>query len=255
MKKIYLIVLLVLLSIFGYAQCNPDITPPVAVCQDISVYLDGAGNATITAGDVDGGSWDNCGPPYLSVTPFSFTCTDIGQKIVVLTADDGINMDTCHATVTVMDTATPTAVCQNITLFLDGTGNATITAADVDGGSLDNCGSPSLSISQTSFTCSNLGPTMVTLTATDGSSNSDTCHATVTVMDTVTPIVVCQNITVFLDGSGNATITAGDVDGGSSDNCGSPSLSASMTSFTCSNIGPNSVGGMPKYYRVPGWFG
>ena len=217
-------------------------TPPTAVCQNITVFLDGTGNATITAGDIDNGSTDNCGAVTLSASQTSFTCADIGANNVTLTVTDGnSNSSNCTATVTVSDTISPTAVCQNITVYLDGTGNATITAGDIDNGSTDNCGAVTLSASQTSFTCADIGVNNVTLTVTDGNSNSSNCTATVTVSDTISPTAVCQNITVYLDGTGNATITAADIDNGSTDNCGAVTLSASQTSFTCADIGVNNV--------------
>jgi hypothetical protein len=37
------------------------------------------------------------------------------------------NTSTCDATVTVEDNVAPTAICQNITVQLDATGNVTIT--------------------------------------------------------------------------------------------------------------------------------
>ena len=219
-----------------------DTTSPTAVCQNITVFLDGAGNSTITAADIDGGSSDNCGSANLSASITSFTCADLGANNVILTVVDGNgNMSTCVAVVTVSDTTSPTAVCQNITVFLDGSGNATITAADLDGGSSDNCSNTNLSASTTSFTCANLGPNNVTLTLDDGNGNMSTCVAVVTLSDTTSPTAVCQNITVFLDGAGNATLAAADLDGGSSDNCGTTNLSASTTSFTCANLGPNNV--------------
>ncbi len=215
---------------------------PTALCQNINLYLDAGGNASMVAADIDGGSSDACGIMSMVPSATSFNCSNIGaNNVTLMVTDVNSNVNTCSAVVTVLDTISPTAVCQNITVFTDGSGNAIITAADIDGGSSDNCGTPSLSASQTSFTCADLGVNNVTLTATDGSSNSSTCMATVTVIDSTAPTAVCQNITVFLDGSGNATITAADIDGGSSDNCGTPSLSASQTSFTCADLGANNV--------------
>ena len=75
----------------------------------------------------------------------------------------------------------------------------------------------------------NLGANAVTLTVNDQGAGSDNCTSTVTVLDTITPTAVCQNITVYLDGSGTATITAADVDGGSSDNCGAPNLAIDLS--------------------------
>jgi hypothetical protein len=57
--------------------------------------------------------------------------------------------------------------CQNITVQLDATGNATIVAGDVNNGSSDACGIASMTISTSSFTCTNIGANNVTLTITD----------------------------------------------------------------------------------------
>ena len=219
-----------------------DSVTPTAVCQNITVYLDGAGNATITAGDVDGGSSDNCGTPTLGIDVSSFTCANVGANNVTLTATDASgNVASCTATVTIVDSISPTAVCQDLTIYLDGTGNATITTGDVDNGSSDNCSIASYALSQSSFDCSMTGANSVTLTVTDASGNVGSCTATVTVIDSVTPTAVCQDITVYLDGTGNATIAAADVDGGSSDNCGAPTLGVDVSSFTCADIGANNV--------------
>jgi len=56
-------------------------------------------------------------------------------------------------------------------------------AADVDNGSSDNCGIPTLSVSPSGFDCTNLGANTVTLTATDTYGNDSTCQAIVTVAD------------------------------------------------------------------------
>ena len=144
--------------------------------------------ASITGADIDGGSTDNCGVGSLTPNPAAFTCADSGANSVTLVvADTTGNTDSCVATVTVQDTAAPTAICQNLTVFLDGSGNATITAGNVDGGSSDNCGLASLSVNPASFTCADSGANSVTLTATDVSSNSSSCVATVTVQDTTAP--------------------------------------------------------------------
>ncbi|MDB3906151.1 hypothetical protein N9355_01620, partial [Crocinitomicaceae bacterium] len=54
-------------------------------------------------------------------------------------------------------------------------------------------------------------PTSVTLTVTDGLGGSATCDASVTILDTVSPVANCQDATVYLDGTGSASITAADV--------------------------------------------
>ena len=229
------------------ATCTANVTiqdniVPTVVTQDATLQLDANGVATLTTNDIDNGSSDNCGVASLSLSQTSFNCSDVGVNTVILTVvDDNGNSNTGTATVTVEDTVNPTAVCQDVTLTLDGNGTAALLASDIDGGSTDNCSISSLSASQTSFGISDLGINTVTLTVTDSSGNTSTCTATVTIVDTTDPTAVCQDITVELDSNGAATITASDVDGGSSDVEGPVTLSITPNSFTCNDVGVNSV--------------
>src|SRR5207247_1194789 len=219
-----------------------DSVPPTAVCQNITVQLDASGHATITAVQLDNGSTDATGIASLSLSQTNFDCTTIGTNTVTLTVtDNNGNSSTCTGTVTVVDTVAPTAVCKDITVQLDASGHATITAVQIDNGSSDACGIASLSLDKTSFDVSNVGTNLVTLTVTDNNGNTSTCTATVTVVHSVPPTAVCQNITVQLDASGHATITAVQNDNGSSDACGIASLSLDKTSFDVSNVGTNLV--------------
>ena len=98
-----------------------------------------------------------------------------------------------------------------------------------------------MSLDVTAFTCSDLGANTVNLTVTDTSGNTNSASATVTVEDNIDPVAITQNIAVQLDASGNASIVAGDIDNGSSDNCSVSSLSLDITDFTCADIGDNTV--------------
>ncbi len=219
-----------------------DTVGATVVTQNITIYLDASGNASIVAADIDNGSSDACGTVSLSAAPTAFTCADIGPNNVVLTVTDGSsNSRNGNAIVTVLDTISPTASSQNLTVYLDAGGNATITAAMLDNGSSDACGIASLTADQSSFDCSDLGPNSITLTATDNNGNSDQSISTVTVLDTISPIVSAQNINLYLDASGNATLAPGLVDNGSSDACGISARSVWPNSFSCSDVGPNGV--------------
>lgn len=211
-------------------------TPPIAACQDITVSTDGNCNASITPAQVDNGSSDPDGD-LLTYSLDQSGPFGVGTYSVILTVDDGEFIDTCTATVTVIDNTAPVALCQDITVQLDASGNASITAADVNGGSNDACGIQSLSVSQTQFNCLHAGGNTVTLTVTDNNGNVSTCNATVNVEDNVAPTAICQNVTVQLDGSGNGSTTAAAVDNGSTDPCGIASLSLDNTEFTCSDVG------------------
>src|SRR5207249_1556597 len=142
---------------------------------------------------------------------------------------------TCSFTVTIVDQMAPVAVCQNLTIQLDNTGHATITPAQINNGSSDACGIAGLSLSKTNFDCSNIASNTVTLTVTDNNGNSQTCTSTVTVVDSVAPTAVCQDITVQLDATGHVTITPAQINNGSSDACATAGLSLDKTSFDCTN--------------------
>src|SRR5213079_1432488 len=172
----------------------------------------------------------------------NFDCTNIGTNLVTLTVtDNNGNSSTCTATVTVVDSVPPLAVCQDLSVELGANGQGTIDPAQINNGSTDACGIASLSLSQTNFDCSNVGTNSVTLTVTDNNGNSSTCAATVTVVDSVPPVAVCQDLSVQLDATGHGTITPAQVNNGSSDACGVAILSLSQTNFDCANIGADTV--------------
>jgi hypothetical protein len=81
----------------------------------------------------------------------------------------------------------------------------------------------------------------VILTVTDNNMNTSTCSANVVVQDLVAPIANCQAVSVWLDGLGGATATALSVNNGSTDACGIYSYELIDSTFTCANIGNNTV--------------
>jgi hypothetical protein len=143
------------------------------------------------------------------------------------------------AVVTVEDTIAPAAVCQNLTVQLDNSGNASIVASQIDNGSSDACGIQSLALNINTFNCANVNGNTVILTVTDVNGNTSTCSANVTIEDNVAPIALCQNITVQLDNTGNGATTAAAVNNSSTDNCAIASLVLSQTAFFCSEVGAN----------------
>ena len=222
----------------------PDVTPPVVVTQNITVYLDATGNATITPAQINNGSTDNCSIASMTLSQTDFTCSNIvatGNTVTLTVTDASGNSASAQATVTVVDNTSPVAVAQNITVNLDATGNVVVTPAQINNGSTDNCSIQSTSLSQTNFTCANLGANTVTLTVTDESGNSSTAQAIVTVVDNTPPVAVAQNITIQLPVSGTITITPAQVNNGSTDNCSIASMSLSQTIFTGANLGNTTV--------------
>ncbi len=85
----------------------------------------------------------------------------------------------------------PVALCQDITVCTDpGTCEATVEAADVDAGSYDPDGDP-ITMTIAPPGPYPLGQTVVVLTVTDPLGESDSCEATITVVDCEAPSVEC----------------------------------------------------------------
>nr|WP_321234058.1 LamG-like jellyroll fold domain-containing protein [uncultured Psychroserpens sp.] len=166
-----------------------DVTNPIAVCQDLTVQLDGSGNANINAVDIDNGSSDNCGIQSISVNPSSFTCADVGPNTVTLTVTDiNGNAATCTSTVTVEDNIDPIAnnsVCGSIgPLIIDAvSGEVTVTPAQISAAytGSDACGIDTLVLAQTTFDCDDIGSNNVILTVTDVNGNTNTCSINVVI--------------------------------------------------------------------------
>jgi hypothetical protein len=204
----------------GEANCTAtvtvvDNTPPViTTCPAPSSASANAG-CQAAVPSVTGGvvATDNCtdaGALTIMQSPAAGTPVGVGTTTITITVKDASNNTaTCTTTFTVSDTTPPTAVCKNITVALDASGNASITAADVDNGSSDNCGIASRTVTPNTFTCANKGPNSVTLTVKDPSNNSANCTATVTVVDTIPPAITClSDIVVDFDsGVGGAVVT------------------------------------------------
>ena len=220
-----------------------DNVAPTATCQDVTVQLNASGNAFINTCEVDTGSNDACGG-FVGVTlnQTTFNCNDIGSNSITMTVTDvNGNTGTCTSTVTVQDQVNPVASCKNVTVQLDGTGNGSLTAAMVDNGSSDVCGIATYALDQYTFDCTDLGANTVTLSVMDQNGNTASCLATVTVQDNISPVASCQNATVQLDANGSASLTAGQIDNNSSDNCTITNRSLSQVAFSCSDIGNRTV--------------
>jgi hypothetical protein len=141
----------------------------------------------------------------------------------------------------VMDTLTPTVVAQNDTVYLDMSGQASITVADIDNGSTDNCGIQTITLDSTNFDCSEVGPNTVTLTVTDVNNNTASATATVVVEDTLAPVAIPRNVTARLNAQGVASISVTQVDSASTDNCGINSMSISQNQWSCADTGVHVV--------------
>ena len=228
-------------------SCNANITVldtirPNAVCSNKTVYLSAAGSVTLTFSTIDLNSSDNCGISSSQISPPTFNCSQIGSHPVVGTIQDASgNVRTCNAVVTVADSTKPNAICATPVLTLDVFGFASLTPAQADNGSNDNCGIGSLSLTRTTFGCSDVPGVSQTLQITDVNGNSSTCQVFVRIQDLVAPIALCQDTMIFIDMTGQSILTPLSIDNGSNDNCGITGRTLSQNVFTCQDTGLNVV--------------
>lgn len=157
---------------------NATITEPTAVNATIASSTNAScpgasdGSATVTT---NGGiapysySWSPSGGNNATATGLS-----AGNYTVTVTDDNGCT-DTANVTITDTESTPPVANCAApFTVQLDANGAASITVADINNGSTDNCGIASVAIDQSSFSCADVGNNTITLTVTDSSGNTDT---------------------------------------------------------------------------------
>lgn len=116
----------------------------------VAYYImeDGTGSSIVSDQTWNGnnGNLVNMDPATVWVKSTPLACTTCSQQM------------TTTVTVTVGDVVAPTAVCQNVSVNLDASGNASIVATDIDGGSYDDCSATvSVSASPLTFSCADLG--------------------------------------------------------------------------------------------------
>ena len=158
---------------------------------EAALSLDGSGNATLTAAQVNDGSSDPDGDPLtLSIDQTSFDCGDIGGNTVTLTVDDSQATDDCTATVTVVDNTNPVITCPaDATLNANAICRATYSGSSAT--ATDNCdASPVISsVPSVPALFSGVGDNTITYTADDGNGNTAMCDQTVTVEDNTPPVI------------------------------------------------------------------
>ncbi|RPA69155.1 HYR domain-containing protein [Cyclobacteriaceae bacterium YHN15] len=171
----------------------------------------------------------------------------VGTTTVTYTATDAAgNTATCSFEVTVNDTQAPTVLTRNVVIEIAQGASYTLTPAEVDNGSTDNCGIASRTLSKTLFTDADAGDNTVTLTVTDNSGNQGSASATVTVVVLTAPECVvarARDVVLVLDRNGNATLSANQVDNGSFSDCSNRirTRQVDKTSFTCADLGEQMV--------------
>ncbi len=135
-------------------------------------------------------------------------------------------------------------LCKDHTVFLGGTGVASIRPVDVYIGPLERCISVNLTgISRSEFTCADIGKSIpVTLNAIDMASNKASCVSTVKVLDSnMPPSISCTDLAIQINEKGVAELTPAQVLLSEVNPCNVGTKVLSKTIFNCNDVGPNSV--------------
>jgi hypothetical protein len=179
------------LSPFVIAQAVDVNNSPAARCKDITIPAGNSCAATITAGDVDNGSFDPDSGDSVTLSLDSTGPFGLGSHTVQLIATDGHGASSsCNATVTVVDVTAPTITncASDKTISAGANCQASVPDLTSEIAATDNC-STSMSITQSPAAGAIVGPgnTEVTITVKDAAGNSATCRATVMVIDAKPP--------------------------------------------------------------------
>jgi len=157
-----------------------DPTTPIAVCTNIGVVGASSGATTILVSDVALGSV--AGQGAVTISQSTFPTYGVYTVTVIATNGDGL-IDTCEATVTIIDPASvtdvpPVAVCKDISIIESSGGTTWITPAFF--GNKSVVGRGSLTLSRYSFSAP--GTYDVAVIATNGNGLTDTCIARVRIV-------------------------------------------------------------------------
>jgi len=221
-----------------------DLTDPVIAAKNIDAYLDADGNVSVSAEAVDDGSTDNCGIVSMTLDQTSFNCADVGDVNATLTiTDEAGNSSSETVTITIIDNIAPSVPTAGLTLSLDDTGFATLSQGMVMAGAVDNCGIVLAAISQTEFSCTNIGnPQMISVILSDASGNSTEVVRELMVADVTPPTVeFVPNAKLYLNDNGLAFPTMASMILENGDNCGVDQASFDVVSFSCADIGMKQV--------------
>lgn len=215
---------------------------PVIQMNQVVAYLDSMGNAQISVHEFNNGTFDNCNEDFsFTLSDSLFTLDDLGMNNVNLSVTNSNGeFSSINAQVEVKDTMAPFIHSQNLTMYLDASGNLDIVASAFDNGTVDNSLIYNLSTNVNHFDCDDLGMNTIVLTATDNYNNFSSENVNLEILDNIAPQAIAHNITLVLDAAGNAILNPEDLDNGSSDNC-HVNFSASETSFDCDDLGTHNV--------------
>jgi len=168
-----------------------DVSPASISCPSTqTMVLDANCTATLPNYTPLATTGNNCGVQTVTQSPAAGTSVSGAGNMTVTLTVTNINglTNTCTFTVTKVDNTPPAIVCKNTTVFIGNTGTYTLQPADVFNAtaSSDNCSGALTvtNIAPATVSCAQLNQTIpVMVTVQDGSGNTATCTAQITVQE------------------------------------------------------------------------
>ncbi|MFT6802727.1 MAG: gliding motility-associated-like protein, partial [Salibacteraceae bacterium] len=219
-----------------------DSIKPALLTKDTTLYLDVNGTASLDSLSLDNGTNDACGLASIGLSKYAFDCDDLGTNGITFTAVD-VNTNSASKTVfvTVVDSIKPNLLTHDTTLYLDANGTASLDSLSLDNGTNDACGLASIGLSKYAFDCDDLGTNGITFTAVDSRGNSASKTVFVTVVDSIKPILLTHDTTMYLDSNGVASLDSLSLNSGTNDACQLESIGLSKYAFDCDDLGTNGI--------------
>lgn len=219
-----------------------DTIKPILLFNDtVRLSIASNGLALLNLSQVDLGSFDNCNIVSRTLSKTVFNCADIGLNQVEFRVIDQFgNMSFVWIKVLVNDLTPPTAASTpNLTIYLNNAGMGTLQASSMVQAS-DNCSIDSILPLVHTFTCADVSnppaPVARQVTVKDKAGNSTLVNALVTVRDTMRPIAIPLNRTVYLNAQGTASLNTSTLVN-ANDNCCISTFTPSVVTFNCANVG------------------
>ncbi|XP_022079485.1 hyalin-like [Acanthaster planci] len=191
----------------------PTLTPPL----DFEVLTDPGKPNAIVSLPLPTNIMDNSGGEVnITTSPVNNSMLDIGtNEVMYMATDSSGNTVMFSINVTVIDEEPPVLICPNDNVTSTDAGEIFATITLQPRNLTDNDGNRPTLMSNASSNMFNIGLTIITLTAEDGSGNTNNCTFTITVQDDVPPTLECpsevivysNHLSIPLQFSGVATWT------------------------------------------------
>jgi len=225
--------------------------PTLMVVQNLNLDLGDSGSADLDLASAILNASDNCSDSSaleFTADKTQFNCADLGINTVVVTAKDEAGNETSSSvSINVRDLIAPQIIGNGsglppLEFALDENKNVvTLTIKDLRSTVQDNCDDdPTVSLSKTTFSCTELGMQTITISATDASGNLSTATEDVLIIDRTLPTFTVLNPVAELDENGSYTVQQADIVTNLADNCsdiGEIAVTFDNTPFTCSDLG------------------